>query len=469
MNLPPTTDFPGRVLIVDADVALATVLATQLTQAGIETNRVGSGEEALAALGAFADYDLVLTDLRMSGMSGLDLLAETTRRFPELPVILLTAHGSVALAVESMRRGAVDFMLKPLDRDEVLFAVRKALLGSRHRRLVPTSATAAGPFVGGSSAMDQIRGLIDRVAPGAATVLLRGESGTGKGLAARAIHDRGPRRDKPFVTVQCAALPDNLIESELFGYEKGAFTGAACRKLGRVELAHGGTLFLDEIGDLSLVMQSKLLRLIQEKAFERLGGTEPLTADVRFVAATHQPLEEMVACGTFREDLYYRLNVVPIALPPLRARPDDIAPLVAHFCATAGPVNGKPRVVLTDEALRRLRREPWPGNVRQLQNCVERLILLSDSVEIGEQDVARALERVIEVTPRRAEVTPFVAGAEPPPSSEMIPLGARLRETERRALRKALDRAGGNRTRAAQMLGVSRRTLYNKLAEYGLE
>lgn len=294
----------GTVLLVDDDPAVAKVLGALLTQAGLTTHAARDGQEALALL-ASKPVDVVVSDVRMPGMDGLQVLAEVARGWPDVPVILLTAHGTVPLAVEAMKAGAADFVLKPFDREEILFTVRKALLraqGEEARQQVrPT-----GGFIGRSRAMADVQAVLAKAAAGTATVLLRGESGTGKELAAKAVHDASPRRDGPFVKLHCAALPDTLLESELFGYEKGAFTGAATRKPGRVELAHGGTLFLDEVGDISPAVQVKLLRVIQERELERLGGTQTVKVDVRFVAATHQPLEERVKEGRFREDLFYR-------------------------------------------------------------------------------------------------------------------------------------------------------------------
>jgi two-component system response regulator AtoC len=302
-----------------------------------------------------------------------------------------------------------------------------------------------------------VLGLLARAARGDATVLLRGETGTGKELMARELHELGPRRAGPFIKILCAALPDTLLESELFGYEKGAFTGAVARKPGRVELAEGGTLFLDEIGDITPALQVKLLRLIQDREFERLGSSQTLKANVRFVTATHRNLEEMIAKGEFREDLFYRLNVVPIALPPLRGRPDDIPRLAQEFCRTFGKAQGRPALAFDQAALDLLRAQPWPGNVRQLQNLVERLAVLCDGPMLTQSDVQRELRGA----PGLATPTP--GGAAP------ATLDAQRRQAERDALSSALQRSGNNRTLAARILGVSRRTLYNKLAELGLE
>jgi two-component system response regulator AtoC len=448
----------GMILLVDDDPAVGKMLSMQMVQAGFLAEHATSGDAALKALGE-KPFDVVITDLQMPGMSGLDLLERVTERWPEIPVVLLTAHGTVPTAVEAMRKGAADFMLKPWDLDELLFVVNKAMARTRN----PVPETTPSAFVGSSGAMREVHDLIKRAAAGTATVLVRGESGTGKELAARAIHDQSPRRAGPFVKLHCAALPETLLESELFGYEKGAFTGAASRKPGRVELAQGGTLFLDEIGDITPAVQVKLLRVLQEKEFERLGGTQTLKADVRFVAATHRKLEDMVKEGQFREDLFYRLNVVPIWVPPLRQRPEDIAPLAEHFCKTLGGANGKPNVRLTPDAMELLRAEPWPGNVRQLQNFIERLVVLSDGEELGAGDVRRELER--QAVPAEVSMAPAAPAA---PGADPQSLDSKRKEAERAAIVSALQRAGDNRTLAARLLGVSRRTLYNKLEEHGL-
>jgi two-component system response regulator AtoC len=445
------------VLTVDDDAALGKVLGALLAQGGLAARHVVSGADALAALEAHP-FDLVVTDLRMPGMDGMALLAQVALRWPDVPVVMLTAHGNVPLAVEAMKAGAADFVLKPFDREDLLYVLRKALAGAareRERDVAPSPAPAASSeLLGDSQAMRAVHALIRRAAPGDATVLILGESGTGKELVARAIHDGSPRRAGPFVKLNCGALPDPLLESELFGYEKGAFTGAATRKPGRVELAHGGTLFLDEIGDVTPPMQVKLLRVLQEREIERLGATVSIKVDVRFVAATHRDLETMVAQGHFREDLYYRLNVVPLRLPPLRSRPEDIAPLARHFAALHARSHKKP-MELASDAVERLRLEPWPGNVRQLQNFLERLVVLSDGPVIDVRDVER-------------ELAPAPGAPAAPAHDAGIPLDAARREVEKETIRNALARANGNRTVAARILGVSRRTLYNKLEEHGI-
>jgi len=451
--MPPSL---GSVLVVDDDPAVGAVLKALLQQEGIDSIWVSSGTEALEELSR-RPVDTVITDLRMPGMDGMQLLQQIAARFPEVAVIMMTAHGTVPLAVEAMKTGAADFVLKPFDRQEILYSVCKALTAAPHKQEKTSSPLpAAGAFLSDSEAMREVERLLERAAAGDATVLLRGETGTGKELAARALHRLSRRRSGPFVKVHCAALPDALLESELFGYEKGAFTGAAARKPGRAELAEGGTLFLDEIGDITPAVQVKLLRLLQDRAYERLGGTSTLSANVRFVTATHRNLEEMVRAGQFREDLFYRLSVVPIWLPPLRDRPADVGGLARHFCAAIAAASGRSGVELMPEAVERLVSHRWPGNVRQLQNFVERLIVLSDGPLLSLADVERELSR----EQRWA--------AESAAGSMGLRLDSRREEAERDALQEALARTGGNRSMAARLLGVSRRTLYSKLAEHRL-
>ncbi len=444
-------------LCVDDDPAVGKVLAALLAQAGVNAVLAASGNEALDVLGRRA-IDLVVSDLRMPGIGGMDLLKSVGERWPEIPVVILTAHGTVPLAVEAMRAGAADFLLKPFDRDEVLYVIDKVL--TAHREDVADGrARAPGRALGESPLMRELDELVQRAAQGSATVLVRGETGTGKELVARAIHERSARAKGPFVRLNCAALPDALLESELFGYEKGAFTGAANRKPGRVELASGGTLFLDEIGDVPLATQVKLLRVLQEREIERVGGTETIQIDVRFVAATHQKLEALVARGAFREDLFYRLNVIPLDVPPLRERRDDIPALVAHFAKAAAEANARKGAAFAPDAVALLAQQPWPGNVRQLENMVERLVVLSDAPTISRAHVEREIER------EAARERSAKGSGDDPPSA----LDAQRREAEREAILDALARAGNNRSLAARLLGVSRRTLYNKLEEMGIE
>ena len=425
------------VLIVEDDAAIAKVVRGLLEQRGLATAWAETAEDGLRQLETRA-FDLVLSDVRLPGMDGVALLDRVRAGYPELPVVLITAHGSVALAVDAMKRGAADFVQKPFDRDELLFCIDKALAASRPRRAAPPE-TVGRPVV----AMPGVLAKVDKVAPTNATVLVRGETGTGKELVARAIHERSPRKNGPFVVVHCAALPESLLESELFGHEKGAFTGATQRKPGRVELAHHGTLFLDEIGDVPLSMQVKLLRVLQERELERLGGRETVKVDVRFVAATHRDLEQRIAEGLFREDLFYRLAVVPVDVPPLRERPEEIPSLVRAFAGER----------IDDAGIALLAAQPWPGNVRQLEHFIERVLVLADTHAISRRDIARELED----------------GGRPGAMRAIASLDDQRRDVERSALERALAQAGDNRTKAARILGVSRRTLYNKLKEHGLE
>ena len=436
-------DERASVLVVDDDVAVGKVLVALLEQRGIESARAESAEAAIAMLQA-RPFDLVLTDVRMPGMDGMALLDHVRAELPDVPVVLITGHGSVALAVDAMKRGAADFVQKPFDRDEVGFVIHKALAATREA--VPPARSTHG-MIGQSAQMKGLFTMIAKVAASTTTVLVRGETGTGKELVARAIHDASPRKDQPFVVVHCAALPETLLESELFGYEKGAFTGATQRKPGRFELAHKGTLFLDEIGDVPKSMQVKLLRVLQERELSRVGGVETIRVDVRVVAATHRDLEAAIASGDFREDLFYRISVVPLVIPPLRERASDIPRLVRHFLADLATSMGRPALAMDDDAVALLALEKWPGNVRQLQNFVERVAVLSDGDCIRRADVEREIGRT---------TTP-------------LSLDARRKGSEKEALLEALAQAGNNRTRAARILEVSRRTLYNKLREHGID
>jgi DNA-binding NtrC family response regulator len=457
------------VLVVDDDEAIGRVLVALLEQRGLEAKHVPSAEEALRVLEA-RPYDVILSDVRMPGMDGMALLDHVGGRFPGLPVVLITAHGSVALAVEAMKRGAADFVQKPFDKDEIGFVIEKALASSHRERadVPPPSTGGERSFVGDSAPMKEVFATIRKVAPTNSTVLVRGETGTGKELVARALHQTSPRKDEAFVSVHCAALPETLLESELFGHERGAFTGAAQRKPGRIELAHKGTLFLDEIGDVPRSVQVKLLRVIQERELERVGGTQTIRVDVRIIAATHRDLDAMVAAGEFREDLYYRLAVVPITIPPLRERAEDAARLARHFVTELASQATRTGMRIDDDAVALLVAQPWPGNVRQLQNFVERLVVLADAEVIRRADVERELGRVAgsmtstSTSTTTSTTTSVGAGGG-------LALEGRRRGSEKEALLEALSRAGNNRTRAARLLEVSRRTLYNKLKEHGLE
>jgi two-component system, NtrC family, response regulator AtoC len=470
-GMPSPSQFAGKVLVADPDPRSADALCEALTEDGIECRRAASMAELLGILDQLP-IDVVLADPALEQADDPDLLATLHATWPGLPLILATADAGVVHVLDAVRAGAAELVAKPIVVEEVRFAVHKAL--ERVARTLdappPPNDTRAAIF-GESAVMRDVLATLQLAAPGTATVLVRGESGTGKELIARAVHDRSQRRHGPFVKIDCASLPEPLLESELFGYERGAFTGAVSRKLGRVELADGGTLFLDEIGELPGSIQAKLLRLLQDREFERLGGTKTIKVDVRLVAATHRDLETMVERGQFRQDLFYRLNVVPLWLPPLRARRDDIELLALHFCGAAAAANGKPCVELDAAALKWLRRQRWPGNVRQLQNFIERLVVLSQSARITEEDVKIELDRRVDFKTQSSTTgvtrRPAPANSATQPSV-VIALHEEVWAAEKSALERALRHSGGNRSRAARLLGISRSTLYAKLEEYGL-
>ncbi|MBI5366186.1 MAG: sigma-54-dependent Fis family transcriptional regulator [Planctomycetes bacterium] len=454
------------ILIVEDEVNLGRVLAGLLEQAGYRAIVVGRAEEALPRL-ADPELGLVLTDLRLPGLDGLELLARAARTRPELPVILMTAYGTIQTAVAAMKGGAGDFLVKPVDREALLFAVGKALRGAA--RTLPTAA-GEPVFLGRDPRMQAVTALIAKVAPSPATVLITGESGTGKELVARALHAQSPRRAGPLVKVNCAALPETLLESELFGYEAGAFTGATHAKPGRFELAQGGTILLDEIGELSNATQAKLLRVLQEREFERLGGVGTQRADVRVVAATNCDLRRAVAAGRFREDLYFRVQVVEIALPPLRERIGDVPELALGFLARFAAANGRGPMTLSAAALGRLVAWHWPGNVRELEHAIERAVVLAGGAAIDPADLPP------EIAAGGGRAAPAVAPAAAAPADLPAAAATGMKEIlahatgalERTLIERALEESGQNRTHAAARLGISRRALQKKLKEYGL-
>ena len=411
-----------------------------------------NGQRALEWLETHS-ADVVLSDLRMPGMDGMTLLSRLLGREPKPVLILLTAYGNIETAVEAMKRGAYDFLAKPVNLDRLDLLLKRALaerqLGAENRRLKAQLDSKFGfeNIIGVSPAMQEVFETIRQAAPTRATVLIQGESGTGKELVARALHQCSPRRDGPFVPVHCAALAPTLLESELFGHEKGAFTGAVERRRGRFEMADGGTLFLDEIGEIDAALQVKILRVLEERKFERVGGTETLSVDVRLVTATNRDLRKKVAEGTFREDLFYRLYVVNLALPPLRDREGDVVLLAQHYLKTLAEENGKPARSISPEAMDVLAAYPWPGNVRELRNVIERMVVLGSGSRLEVSDLPATV---------RAAGT---AGAG---------TGRGLRDAERQLIAEALRRHRDNRTKAAQELGISRRTLHRKLNEFGL-
>ncbi len=446
-----------RILVVDDEPAQRELVGGFLARHGFEVLSAADGREALSRVER-EPVDLVLADQKMPGLSGLDLIAAVRARNPEIPVIVITAYGTIETAVAAVKAGAFDYLTKPLHLDELLHRIQQArerarLLGEiRELREALRERHRVEGIIGESGAMQEVLSLVRRVAPSDATVLIRGESGTGKELIAQAIHYASPRAAGPLVRVNCAALPETLLESELFGHEKGAFTGAVASRKGRVELAHGGTLFLDEIGDLPLHLQVKLLRVLQEREIERVGSSRPTPVDVRVLAATHRDLEALVRSGRFRDDLYYRINVVTISLPPLRERREDIPRLLEHFLQRFATKNGKAIRGLTREARDALLRYDYPGNVRELENLVERAVVLTRDDVIGLDDLPLSLQ----------------AEAGPEPEAEARSLPAAVEGLERRMIREALARAGGVQTRAAELLGISERVLRYKLQKYGL-
>jgi len=454
-------------LIASTDGANAALLEAILFESGARGRRVETVQAALAALEQ-GSYDALIVDVALVPEPSAALPALLLERGHELPWIALVDGERPAEGAAAVRAGAADFLRKPVERDEVAYVLAKALQSVQPANEEPPRSRVFTPtveLIGRSEPMRELERTLRRAADGIATVLVRGESGTGKELVARLVHEFSPRRAGPYVKVHCAALPDQLLESELFGYERGAFTGATARKPGRVELAEGGTLFLDEIGDISPATQVKLLRVLQDRRYERLGGTETLSADVRFVTATHRDLEALVREGKFREDLFYRLNVVALWVPPLRARPSDIESLALHFCTSVAAANGRRAPAFDAEALSLLVAERWPGNVRQLQNVVERLVVLGSGPRIAAADVRRELAQKPGAL-AFAETSGFAPKVDLDQTA--LELDQALRKAERRAIERAMTSAGGNKNLAARLLGISRRSLYYKLEEHGL-
>ncbi|MFO0565188.1 MAG: sigma-54 dependent transcriptional regulator [Polyangiaceae bacterium] len=460
-----------QILVVDDEPNLRRVLSAQLARDGYDVHTAEDGEQALAVL-AENHIDLVITDLRMPKIDGMELLRRALELDAELPVVMITAHGTVDNAVEALKTGAFDYITKPFDQSEVRTIVKKAL---RTRDLSSTEATRGAEtpapadarygIIGNSAGIRELYAVLERVADTPTTVLVSGESGTGKELVARALHENSSRRDKPFIKVNCAAIPRDLMESELFGYERGAFTGAVGSKPGRFELASGGTLFLDEIGTIPVEMQVKLLRALQEHEFERVGGIKTIRVDVRLVAATNSDLKREIAAGTFREDLYYRLNVVPIRLPALRERREDIPLLVAHFVEKFNARLKKHVKGLDAEAEQLLLAHPWPGNIRELENMVERAVLFCDGNQVSVGDLP---PEVKSGEPPRVP-TPFPLVNEPPSSDGLKEqVKAAMSRLERELIQKALDQTNANVTHAARLLKISRKGLQLKMKELGL-
>ncbi|MBI3393693.1 MAG: sigma-54-dependent Fis family transcriptional regulator [Nitrospirae bacterium] len=448
----------SSILLVDDDDSLRRVLGFQLEEAGYDVTAVSSAEAAVEKIGKEGrPFDLVLTDLAMAGMDGIELLRRVKGESPGTEVIVITAFGTVESAVSAMKAGAFDYVTKPVSRDELLLTVDKAL---RMRRLASenvnlraelASREGFGSLVGRSSGVREAVTTAVKVAATDATVLLLGESGTGKDLMARGIHAGSPRAGGPFVAINCAAIPEGLVESEMFGHVRGAFTGAVRDRAGKFEEAHGGTLFLDEIGDLKPDLQAKLLRVIETRVVERVGGGKPVAVDVRLIAATHRDLAEMIRKGTFREDLYYRLSVVSIPIPPLREREEDLPRLVDHFVRK---FNREERVSVNADVLALLKRHAWPGNVRELENVIERASILRAGPSITRAELPPGFGEAVAV-----EIL-YPGG---------LPEGSlSLERLERELIERALRRFGGNQSRAARYLGISRPTLIYRMKKYGL-
>ncbi len=449
--------MPNRfhILVVDDEPAQREVISGFLRKQGFEVVTADSGERALELFRQDA-FDLILTDQKMAGMTGLDLMQAVHTINSDTPVILITAFGTIAAAVAALKKGAIDYLTKPLNLEELLHRIR--LVSDRYRILTENRELreALGErhriegIIGESGPMLEVLSMVRRVAPSEATVLIRGESGTGKELIAQAIHHGSPRARGPLIKVNCAALPEALLESELFGHEKGAFTGATASRQGRFELANGGTIFLDEIGDLPLHLQAKLLRVLQEREYEKVGSSRPVKVNVRILAASHRPLEALIKAGQWREDLYYRLNVVTILLPPLRERRSDLSLLIDHFVRHFAEKNGKKIAGLTDAGRDILLRYDYPGNVRELENIIERAVVLTRDDVIGRGDLPITVQELEAID-----------------DDDEPNLAIAVERVERRMIREALARFEGVQTRAAERLGISERALRYKLIKYG--
>ncbi len=457
----------ASVLVVDDEASMREFMEILLRKQG---HRVATAPDAAGALRRVDEggLDLVITDLRLGAESGVDVLRAVKERSPGTEVVMVTAFATTENAIQAMKLGAYDYVLKPFKVDELVLVVQKALehrallQENRVLRRVGRPRVAAPEIIGQSAAIGEIRSLVEKVAPTRATVLIAGESGTGKEVVARAIHDKGDRRDQPFVAINCGAIPEGLIESELFGHEKGSFTGATDSKAGLFEVAGSGTLFLDEVAELPAHLQVKLLRAVQERRVRRVGGKSDLAVDARIVAATNRDLQEEVAAGRFREDLFYRLNVIQIRMPPLRARRDDIPIFVAHFLARFAMEAGRVGVRFSPEAERRLCEYDYPGNVRELANVVERAVTLADATEIGVADLPPALR-----APAGAAESPSSPASDLPDAG--LDLQSHLDAIERRLLEQALARAGGVKTEAARLLSLTFRSLRYRLAKFGID
>ena len=445
----------GRILIVDDEASIRRSLEGILSDEGFQTAAAADGESALLAIDREGPQDLVLLDIAMPGRDGVEILGELRERWPQLPVVMMSGHGTIETAVRTTRIGAFDFIEKPLSLEKLLLTIQHALEQSRlerENRSLRAQALRAHDILGSSDLIAELKQQIEMAAPTNGWVLIAGENGTGKELVARQIHLESKRCDAPFVEVNCAAIPEELIESELFGHEKGAFTGATARKRGRFEQAHGGTLFLDEVADMSLMTQAKVLRVLQQHSFARVGGTETIDVDVRVIAATNKDLEKAIAGGRFREDLYYRLNVIPFRVPSLRERREDIPILarsfVEEFCAQSGI---EPKEI-SERAMKRLQAHPWPGNVRELRNLMERLVIMTPSPAIDEAELPE--------TVREAATREGAPG---------LTLERARRGFEREYLLGKLRENGWNISRTAGVVGIARESLSRKIKTLGIE
>ena len=456
------TEAPKHLLIVDDEAALREAIAERLGDHGFVVEQVSSGEEALDRLAAFA-FDVLITDLRLPGIDGRQVLDAAIERYPELIAIVITGFGTVKDAVEAIKQGAADFITKPFQFDALLHILRSAM---EQRRLKSENAYLRSQLeqryrfegiIGRSERMRELFELLETVAGTSSTVLVTGETGTGKELAAKAIHHNSSRRNHRFVALNCSAIPETLLEAELFGHVRGAFTGAVSNRQGRLEQAHRGTLFLDEVGTMSPALQAKLLRVLQEREFERVGDSHTVKIDVRVIAATHSDLAKMVADGTFREDLFYRLNVIPIVIPPLRERREDIPLLVQHFLERLCAELERPLVTVSQEAVRRLMAYPWPGNVRQLENAVERALAFSRGrAQLDVTDLAPEIQNLPEATDPSDVWFP----------DEGIDFDRYVEAVERSLIQRSLERTRGNKRQAARLLNLKRTTLIEKLKRF---
>ena len=448
-----------QILIADDDLSMRQALAESLESCGFEVETAENGADALLKFEK-GKFEVVVTDMRMPKMTGMDVLRGIKKIAPQTPVILITAYGTVKTAVEAMKEGAAEFIMKPFSLDDLEFAVRNVLVTSKGSEggKIEESYPTVTEIITQDPAIIAILKLLKNVAQSKSTVLIYGESGTGKELFARYVYRHGNRKNMPFVAVNCAAIPHNLLESEMFGYEKGAFTGAMQKKPGKFELAHRGTLLLDEISEMDIQLQAKLLRVIQEAEVDRLGGKAPVPVDVRIIATTNAELKQRIEEKTFREDLYYRLNVIPVKIPPLRERGNDISPLIEHFLNKYSHINERPRPALTRESLALMQSYPWPGNVRELENVLERAVLVCNSDLITPEHLCLEDAMGTARTMPAGNISQAVAGGD-----------KTLRDMEKTLIFDTLNKVQGNRTKASKILGISVRTMRNKLHEYGCD